>query len=200
MSTKNCTFKLHYGFIIIISIFIQMFLGGAFLQTSGLFVLPVTGALKINQGTYMMYMTVQYIVMAITATFAPKLLSRFRFGTLNRCGIVIMGLGILLMSIAGSVFLIYLGGALIGIFYSIANVQLPAMVTTLYGERDYGSICPVAAAFSPWFGAVSSSLWGFLYDATGSYNAMHIAGIALTALTAIACFLAVKASKKLKAV
>ena len=414
--------KLHYGFIIVISIFIQMFLGGAFLQTSGLFVLPVTGALKINQGTYMMYMTVQYIVMAITATFAPKLLSRFRFGTLNRCGIVIMGLGILLMSIARSVFVIYLGGALIGIgqvavlflapgtliprffktrvgvmlatavmglsiagvvmnpvvsgllsrpsvlgmeawrgtyvilgvgfialgllnaiillrdhpgpegrygedasnagdgaaavlkgvskanavksssfvwlvimlfawnvgcqiyvylapyagftpaaaksaidltgfigsvamigsivggyliggandrfgarggaavagacgvlacvlmllfqsqavmiligaalfgiFYSIANVQLPAMVTTLYGERDYGSIYPVAAAFSPWFGAVSSSLWGFLYDATGSYNAMHIAGIALTALTAVACFLAVKASKKLKA-
>ena len=415
--------KLHYGFIIVISIFIQMFLGGAFLQTAGLFVLPVTKALSINQGTYMMYMTVQYVVMAITATIAPKLLSRFRFGTLNRCGIIIMGLGILLMAIAGNVFVIYLGGALIGIgqvavlflapgtliprffksrvgvmlatavmglsiagvvmnpvvsgllgkasvlgmeawrgtyvilgvgfivlgllnaiillrdnpgpegrygedtsggdgestavmlkgvskanalesssfvwlvvmlfawnvgcqiyvylapyagftsaaaessidltgfigsvamigsiiggyliggandkfgarggaavagvcgvlacllmllfqsqavviligaalfgiFYSIANVQLPAMVTTLYGERDYHNIYPVAAAFSPWFGAISSSLWGFLYDATGTYNAMHIAGIALTALTAIACFLAVKASKKLKA-
>lgn len=415
------TRKLHYGFIIVISIFIQMFLGGAFLQTAGLFVLPVTQALDINQGTYMMYMTVQYVVMAITATFAPKLLSRFRFGTLNRCGIVIMGLGILLMSIAKSVFVIYVGGALIGIgqvavlflapgtliprffksrvgvmlatavmglsiagvvmnpvvsgllgratvlgmeawrgtyvilgagfivlgllnafillrdepgpegrygedaaeaagegaatalrgvskskavkslsfvwlvvmllawnvgcqifvylapyagftpaatsssfdltgfigsvamigsivggyliggandrfgarggatvagacgvvacllmllfqsqagmilagaalfgvFYAIANVQLPAMVTTLYGERDYGSIYPVAAAFSPWFGAISSSLWGFVYDATGSYNPMLIAGIGLTALTAIACFMAIRAGKKL---
>lgn len=89
------------------------------------------------------------------------------------------------------------GAALFGVFYQLNMVQMPAIVQTLYGERDYDKIFPVAAAFSPWVGAVSYTLWGFLHDTSGSYTPMLIIGAALAALTAVAGLLAVASSKKL---
>lgn len=415
--------KLHYGFIIVISVFLQMFLAGALLQTSGLFVVPVTSALGISQGTYMMYMTIQYIVMAIAAMFVPKLLAKYAYTILNRIGIVIMGLGIIAMAFAKNIVPVYFGGiclgcgmvvvtflasgtliprwfktrvgimlataglglsisgvimspvvsrmlsqssilgmeswrgtyvvlaaaflviglvnaifvmkdepgpgqkrygedeivtekevsgknvvgvekqkavksasfvwfvimiiswnvtcqinvylsayasfsaalekagfdlvgiiasvsmigaivgsyiiggandkfgakggavvagifgvagcilmlignssaavmlvgaAFFGIYYAINGIQMPAMVTTMYGEKDYAAIYPFAAAFAPWFGAISSSLWGFLYDLTGTYTSMLVIGAVLCAVTGVSGILAVNASKKLR--
>lgn len=106
--------------------------------------------------------------------------------------------GFVLMMAGGSTAFGLLGGAaLYGIFYQINQVQMPAMVNAMYGSLDYDRIFPVAAMFSPWVGAVSYSLWGFIYDATGSYSVMFVLGIALSLLTAVAGVLAVRSSRKL---
>lgn len=106
--------------------------------------------------------------------------------------------GFVLLLISGNAQLVMLAGAaLYGIFYQINQVQMPAMVRCMYGEREYDSIFPVAAVFSPWVGAVSYTLWGYVYDFTQSYNAMLIIGLVLSALTAVTGVLAVASSKKL---
>lgn len=124
-----------------------------------------------------------------------------RFGAQN--GALVAGtlgaVGFLLMMFSGAGAWPLLGGAaLYGIFYQINQVQMPAMVTAMYGEREYDKIFPVAAVFSPWVGAVSYSLWGFIYDAAQSYNVMLIIGLALGVLTAVAGMAAIATSKKLK--
>lgn len=59
--------------------------------------------------------------------------------------------GFLLMILGNADAWLLLGrAALYGIFYQINQVQMPAMVTTMYGEREYDKIFPVAAVFSPW--------------------------------------------------
>ncbi len=93
--------------------------------------------------------------------------------------------------------LLLAGGALYGIFYQINQVQMPAMVRMLYGDLDYDRIFPLGATISPWVGAVSFSLWGFLFDATGSYNVMLLAGITCGILTAVTGILAVISGRKL---
>ena len=108
----------------------------------------------------------------------------------------VLGFIILLMG-GGSAFMLLAGAAFYGVFYQINQVQMPAMVRTMYGDREYDKIFPVCAAFTPWVGAVAYSLWGFIYDASGSYNTMLIIGIALGALTVVAGLLAVACSKKL---
>ena len=106
--------------------------------------------------------------------------------------------GFILLLISGRAQLVMLAGAaLYGIFYQINQVQMPAMVRCMYGEREYDSIFPVAAVFSPWVGAVSYTLWGYIYDFTQSYNAMLIIGLVLSSLTAVTGVLAVSSSKKL---
>lgn len=106
--------------------------------------------------------------------------------------------GFVIMLLGGSSAYLLLGGAtLYGIYYQINQVQMPAMVSTMYGQREYDKIFPVGAVFGPWVGAVSYALWGFVYDATGNYTAMLVIGLLLCALTAIAGILAVASSKKL---
>lgn len=112
-------------------------------------------------------------------------------GALGAVGLII------LLSGGGSVAMLMGGAALFGVFYQLNLVQMPAMVRTLYGEREYDKIFPIAAAFAPWVGAVSYSLWGFLHDASGSYAPMLIIGAALAVLTAVSAILAVASSKKL---
>lgn len=108
-------------------------------------------------------------------------------------------IGFLLMLLSGSGAWALLGGAaLYGIFYQLNQVQMPAMVSAMYGEREYDKIFPVAAVFSPWVGAVSYSIWGFVFDMTGSYNIMLIIGLTLSVVTAVAGIFAVSSSKKLK--
>lgn len=110
------------------------------------------------------------------------------------CGIVGF---ILLMLGANSPALLLVGGALYGIFYQINQVQMPAMVRMLYGDMDYDKIFPLGATISPWVGAVSFSIWGFIFDATGNYNVMLLAGISCGILTAVAGIIAVISSRKL---
>ena len=106
--------------------------------------------------------------------------------------------GFVLLLISGSAqFIMLAGAALYGIFYQINQVQMPAMVRCMYGDREYDSIFPVAAVFSPWVGAVSYTLWGYVYDFTQSYSAMLIIGLALSVLTAVTGLLAVASSRKL---
>ena len=70
--------KLHYAYVILLSIALQKFIVCAENTTSGLFLLPVTTALGISQGSYMLYQTVQYAVMALASMIMPRLTARFR--------------------------------------------------------------------------------------------------------------------------
>lgn len=138
---------------------------------------------------------------------AGAIIGGFLIGALNdrfgaHIGAVVGGgigaAGFVLLLISGHVQLVMLAGAaLYGIFYQINQIQMPAMVRCMYGEWEYDSIFPVAAVFSPWVGAVSYTLWGYVYDFTQSYNAMLVIGLVLSALTAITGVLAVSSSKKL---
>ncbi len=92
---------------------------------------------------------------------------------------------------------VLIGAALFGMSYVFTGLQYPAMTMTLYGSLDYEKIYPVATAIAPWFGAFSYSLWGFLYDATGSYVPMLVIGAILCVLTAVFGVAAKIASKSL---
>ena len=118
-----------------------------------------------------------------------------RFGA--HIGGLVAGGFILMMIGRDNPVLLLAGGALYGIFYQINQVQMPAMVRMLYGDLDYDRIFPLGATISPWVGTVSFSLWGFLFDATGSYNVMLLAGITCGILTAVTGILAVISGRKL---
>lgn len=108
-----------------------------------------------------------------------------------------LGLVILLVGKSSPV-LILLGAALFGIYFAISGVQVNAMVSTLFGMRDYDKIYRAAYQFQPWLGAISASMWGFVYDINKSYTlAFEIAAV-LCVLTAVLGVLSVAMSKKLK--
>ncbi len=107
------------------------------------------------------------------------------------------GLVILLLGHNSSV-MILIGAFLFGIYFAISGVQLNAMVSTLFGMRQYDKIYQSAYQFQPWLGAVAASLWGFVYDINKSYTLPFIIAAVLCVLTSVFGLLSVGASKKLK--
>lgn len=98
----------------------------------------------------------------------------------------------------GNIAFMLAGVFIFGIYYAIAEIQLPAMIKTMYGTRDYEQIFTKAAIVSPWFGAISSSMWGFVYDLTGNYSTMLACGAVLCAGTMIFGVVAVLTSRKIR--
>ena len=210
--------KLHYGFIVAIGIFMNILVcGGIFFGASGVFIVPVTRSLGIGQGEFSMYLTIQSFTMAVVMFAAPKLIGRYSFRKLDAVSAVVASAGFAMMGLARNVFLLYAGGVLVGVgcvflTYMISGTLLPrwfqrklnTMIAFAMSGLGIGGIIfnpkifPVAAVFSPWVGAVSYSLWGFVYDVTESYFIMLLIGFALSVLTALTCVLAVSSSKKLK--
>lgn len=113
-------------------------------------------------------------------------------GAFGAGGLVIMLLG------ANSPVMILMGSACFGVYYAISGVQMPAMVNTMYGNKDYDKIFQAGAKWGPWFGAVAASLWGFVYDFSNSYTLSFILAAILCVLTSVFGVVAVLISKKLK--
>ena len=89
------------------------------------------------------------------------------------------------------------GAAIFGLPACFTGLQYPAMALTLYGRLDYEKIYTTITPIAPWLGAVSFSLWGFVYDATGSYTPMFIIGAVLSLLTSLFGMLSKASSKSL---
>lgn len=145
-----------YGFVIVVSLFIQMFLAGSILMTAGMFIVPVTTSLNLTQGVYMLYMTIQYGTMAVMGIFMPKLLSKFKFVTLNRFAIVVMALGAFCMAMAKNVALIYVGGVFLGASMVIATYQSAAILIPRFFKTRVGVMLATATMGTTFAGAIMS--------------------------------------------
>ena len=85
-----------------------------------------------------------------------------------------------------SAWLIWLGAAGLGVYMALNSVQLPAMVSDMYGDLDYDPIFQRVSSIAAWFGAFSASFWGFLYDTCGNYMPMLLLAAVLCMLTGCA--------------
>lgn len=108
----------------------------------------------------------------------------------------VAGFTILLM-FNSSVFMVVVGILLFGIYNGCTSIILSPLAIACFGDRDYKNIFPVVAMISPWFGVVASPIWGFVYDLTGSYSGMLVAGVVASALTGIFTVLAISFGKRL---
>ena len=130
------------------------------------------------------------------ATTIGSLLGGYLLGFFNdrsgaRAGAVLaaaFGVSGCLMMVLGrsSAWLIWLGAAGLGVYMALNSVQLPAMVSDMYGDLDYDPIFQRVSSIAAWFGAFSASFWGFLYDTCGNYMPMLLLAAALCMLTGCA--------------
>lgn len=176
--------KMHYGFVVVAAIFIQMLLAaGIVFGASGMFIVPVTTDLGIGQGQFTLYMTFQSIAMALCVMAAPKLMAKFKYRTLNIISSITVSVGMMLMGFANGVLLIYVGGVLLGISLVFLTLLSPGVLIPRWFSQKQGTMLgitatavavggmifnPVIAAFlngAPLFGFASS--WRSAYVTLG---------------------------------
>lgn len=73
---------------------------------------------------------------------------------------------------------------------------LPLVTQKLFGEKDYARIWGTISAFSSFACGVGSSIWGFVYDATGTFYGVFFIAIALLLVRLVCYFIARPLSKK----
>ena len=92
--------------------------------------------------------------------------------------------GIMLILFSGSLggISLYIGGLAFGIGYSTSTLLPPFMIKSVFGDRDYASIYSIIMAASTLAIAVGTTIFGFVYDITGSYYAVFLGVLAIQAI------------------
>jgi MFS family permease len=111
------------------------------------------------------------------------------------CGAV--GL-LVLWLIPNSAIMIYVAGAVFGVFYAVPMVIVPMVARTIFGLRDYDKIYSRVSMVSAIVSAISVTAWGFLIDGTGGYTVVWVGGLIIVAICAILGFASLSAGKKLE--
>ena len=109
----------------------------------------------------------------------------------------IVGLLLVLFGANISVMLVYVGGALFGVFFASATTTTPQLVRKVFGNKDYSQIYSYVTAVCAFLAAFGSAIWGFIYDFTGSFFATFAIDMSLMAVSLALAFLGLAIGKKL---
>lgn len=109
----------------------------------------------------------------------------------------IIGLALVLWGINVSIFLVYVGGALFGVFFASATTTTPAIIRKAFGNLDYTKIYAYVTGLCALLAAAGSTIWGLIYDATGSFTATYLVDMAVMAVCFILAFGGLAIAKKL---
>lgn len=81
----------------------------------------------------------------------------------------IIGLGALMLLAHQGIWAILTAGVFFGIFFASATTTTPMMARHIFGDREYGQIYSYVTMACAFLAAFGSAIWGFIFDATGSY-------------------------------
>ncbi len=103
-----------------------------------------------------------------------------------------------LMAVGGSSAILIVAVAFFYGFVQPSNtVILPLVIQKLFGDKDYGRIWAMIAPFSCIACAAGATMWGWIYDGTGSFHIVFIIGIALLCIRLVSYFITKAAANKI---
>lgn len=109
----------------------------------------------------------------------------------------IIGLALVLWGVSVSVILAYVGGFLFGIYFASATTTTPAIVRLAFGGLDYSKIYAYVTGVCALFAAFGSTIWGLIYDGTGSFTGTFLTDMANMAVAFLLAFGGLVIAKKL---
>ena len=94
----------------------------------------------------------------------------------------IAGISFILMSGSLGYIALLIGGFTFGIGYSTSTLLPPFLIDVVFGNRDYASIYSIIMTASTLGIALGTTMFGFVFDITGSYYAVFIVVLVLQVL------------------
>lgn len=167
---------------------------------TGLLGLVVTVSFHIPNHLMSEGFSTSFAASVITCVMIGQISGKFLIGWLNdKIGIKITNfiaiglgmIGIMLILFSGSLggIFLYIGGLSFGIGYSCSTLLPPFMIKAVFGNRDYASIYPIVMASSTLAIAVGTTIFGFVYDKTGSYYAVFLGVLSIQAIAILLGFI-----------
>jgi sugar phosphate permease len=92
--------------------------------------------------------------------------------------------GLVLLLLGQSDFIILAGSFLLGAMYSVAAVGLSIFVKHIYSDEEFPKVFPIVNFMSNIGGAIAVSAYGYSYDLSGGYQLAVVASIVITVIIA----------------
>lgn len=162
--------KIHYGWYIFAAI-CSLNCTGFALSTflASVFLLPVSTALGVDRSALALWLSIHSIISIVMTPIWGRLLNSKRINLFMSIAAVGMVAALLLFSVADSLWMFYLGGAIIGLCISpTSTLGYATLAGNWFAEGTRGKLLGVASAFSgvatiiyaPLFGAIIAN-WGY---------------------------------------
>ena len=142
-----------------------------------------------------------------SASMIGNLIGKIAFGAVSDksttaavlCGAAAPLIGIVIMMSLGATSEIFVLAAsfIFGMCNGNAVVILPLVVRRSIGDKDYARVWANISPICALFAGVGATLWGFVFDATKSYDTVFIIGIVLCILLVLFYFGAIKFAKRI---
>ncbi len=178
--------KLNYKWVIVALCFLMTFTTLGFCSsTKSLFIGPITEHLEIDRGIFSINDSLRFIVTAVVNVFFGALVMKLGERKMIATGFLSLISGVLCYSFAENVWLLYLGGILLGIGFSLTGTTIVGVVVTKWVKENKGTIMGAILASNGLGGALAMQIVNPLIDGSFSIPGYKIAYIV------IACVLAV---------
>ena len=176
-------------------------------------VMAMTAGMAVMMSQYLtsFALDVGYVAMVgasmTSAAMLGNMLGKIVFGAVADKNITLAVFGPIVFPVIGFIGLMVIGGSsvvgIVAIAFLYGTIQpnnvtiLPLTVQQLFGDKDYGRIWSIVSACSAFACAIGSSIWGFVYDATGTFYGVFTIGIVLLLIRLGAYFIGLRSAKKI---
>ena len=167
--------KLSYTPVIIGLCFLMVFTCLGFCSSpKSLFIVPVTEALGIDRSTYSWNDSCRFISTSIVNIFFGTLMNHFGPRKLIAAGFAALAASSLLYSFATNVFMIYLGGCLLGIGLSWTTTTMVGSVVNRWCFEKKGTIMGAILAANGLGGALATQIISPIIESKAGYRRAYL--------------------------
>ena len=180
--------RFDYKWVIVAASFIMVMISLGFASsTKTLFPDEVAKELGVERSVVSVYESIRYIFSAIVNIFFGFLIAKFGPKKLIGAGYTCLVAAILLFATAESIWLIYLGGMLLGIGFSWTSTTMVGYIIDVWCSENKGTIMGFVLAANGLGGAIAIKIAGGMIDptVTGSYRRAYFMIAAVLAVTLV---------------
>ena len=182
--------KFDYKWVIIVCCFLmEMIALGFCSSTRSYFIGPVTSHLGIERGAYAINDTARYLASSITTLFFGFLIKEFGSRKLIAAGFVCLVGACLCYAHATNVWVIYLGGILLGVGLGWTSTTMVGYVINKWSKKNKGTIMGFVLAANGVGGAIAMQIVSPIIERPGSVPGYKIAYLVIAGVLLTCCIL-----------
>ena len=160
--------KLDYKWVVIASCFLMVFTCLGFCSsTKSLFIGPITENLGVERSIYSFNDSIRFISTAVVNLFFGSLVMKFGPRKLIAAGFISLILSMLCYALAPNVFVLYLGGILLGVGLSWTSTTMVGYVVNIWSKENKGTIMGAVLAANGLGGAVAIQIVSPIIEKAG---------------------------------
>jgi len=170
--------KIHYGWFMFIGCCIMQFtIVGAVINGAGMFYTPICEELGFGRGELALYATISSMMMALTAPFWGKVMTKLPIKVLLAGCLIVDSLALVVMSMGTQLWHWYVAAVFLGTANCVLCMLITPVILNNWFKKNLGLVTGIAMSFSGIGGALVNQLNAVLIEQFGWRTAQLVVAL-----------------------